>query len=201
MYKEVQAITTQPLLRSMLKMMKFMNATRNAPSILLDSIAVVMRESFNMKKILFGAGCFWGVEETFRKIKGVNETQVGYSGGEKPHPTYQDVCTGETGHAEVVLVEYDPQKISLEELLEQFWQIHDPTSMNKQGPDVGTQYRSAVYFYSVDQKITIDECKAKQQQHHHRPIVTEVAPASSFWRAEEYHQCYLEKNGLGQCQK
>ena len=154
-----------------------------------------------MQKATFGAGCFWGVETAFRQVKGVLSTAVGYSGGTFKEPTYHDVCTGQTGHAEVVEVEYDPSKVSYEELLAVFWNIHDPTTLNRQGPDVGTQYRSAIFFHNPEQEVAAKTSK-EQLQHSGRfkkPIVTELTPASPFYRAEEYHQRYLEKHGQASC--
>jgi len=154
-----------------------------------------------MQKATFGAGCFWGVETAFRQVKGVLSTAVGYSGGTFKDPTYHDVCSGRTGHAEVVEVEYDPSKVSYEELLAVFWNIHDPTTLNRQGPDVGTQYRSAIFFHNPEQEVAAKASK-EQLQHSGRfkkPIVTELTPASPFYRAEEYHQRYLEKHGQASC--
>jgi len=146
---------------------------------------------------MFGAGCFWGVEAAFRKVKGVRETSVGYSGGHFENPTYENVCSGKTGHTEVVQMEYDPDMISYEDLLEIFWKIHDPTTPNQQGPDVGTQYRSAIYFYAATQESAAKRSKEAFQMVgvYQEPIVTEIAPAQKFYRAEEYHQRYLEKGG------
>jgi peptide-methionine (S)-S-oxide reductase len=151
-----------------------------------------------MEKATFGAGCFWGVEATFRKVPGVGSVQVGYAGGVLENPSYEDVCTGTTGHAEVVQVEFDPSSVSYEELLEVFWSCHDPTQLNRQGPDFGTQYRSAIFFHSPDQEAQALESKRKREAsgRHSRPIVTEIVPASEFYPAEEYHQRYLEKRGL-----
>ncbi len=150
-----------------------------------------------MEKATFGAGCFWGVEATFRKVQGVVSTTVGYSGGTFENPTYKDVCSGETGHAEVVQLEYDPTKVSYEDLLDVFWRIHDPTTLNRQGPDVGTQYRSAIFFHTPEQAAVAIASKEKLQKSGHftKPIVTEITPASEFYRAEDYHQRYLEKRG------
>ncbi|MCH7686219.1 MAG: peptide-methionine (S)-S-oxide reductase MsrA [Planctomycetes bacterium] len=147
----------------------------------------------------FGAGCFWGVEAAFRQIQGVTATAVGYLGGTLENPTYQDVCTGSTGHAEVVQVEYDPAQIAYEDLLDVFWKCHDPTTLNRQGPDVGAQYRSAVFFHTPEQEAVALESKEKVQGRFKRPIVTEITPASTFYRAEEYHQQYLEKRGQASC--
>jgi len=154
-----------------------------------------------METATFGAGCFWGVEETFRQIPGVLDTAVGYLGGHTANPTYQDVCTDETGHAEVVQVSYDPAKVSYDQLLNTFWESHDPTTMNRQGPDIGTQYRSAIFFHSQDQERLARASKEKMQLSgkFRRPIVTEITPASSFYRAEDYHQKYLAKRGLSHC--
>lgn len=151
-----------------------------------------------MEKATFGAGCFWGVEAAFRTVKGVLSTTVGYLGGSFKNPTYKDVCSGKTGHAEVVEVEYDPTKVSYEELLGVFWNSHDPTTLNRQGPDVGTQYRSAVFFHSPEQEAAAIASKEKLQScgRYRKPIVTDITPASQFYRAEDYHQQYLEKRGL-----
>ncbi len=149
----------------------------------------------------FGAGCFWGVESTFRKLDGVEETAVGYLGGTIKNPTYEDVCTDSTGHAEVVQVKFDPAKISYVQLLDVFWESHDPTQLNRQGPDVGTQYRSAIFTHSDGQRVIAEESKRKLNESgkFRRPIVTEITPASEFYRAEEYHQQYLAKRGLESC--
>ena len=150
-------------------------------------------------KATFGAGCFWGVEETFAKVPGVMSTQVGYSGGTVENPTYEDVCSGRTGHAEVVEVEYDPEEVSYEKLLEVFWDVHDPTTLNRQGFDIGTQYRSAIYYHSPEQREAAEASKKQLQESGRfaRPVVTEVTHASAFYRAEDYHQRYLEKRRLG----
>ncbi len=147
----------------------------------------------------FGAGCFWGVEVAFRQVPGVNDAAVGYCGGAMENPTYQDVCTGTTGHAEVVEVEFDPEQVSYETLVELFWQCHDPTTLNRQGPDVGTQYRSAIFFHSPEQHQAAETSRTAAQERFPRPIATEITAASTFYRAEEYHQQYLEKRGLGSC--
>ena len=147
----------------------------------------------------FGAGCFWGVEAAFRQIQGVTSTAVGYLGGTVDNPTYQDVCTGSTGHAEVVQVEYDPAQIAYEDLLDVFWKCHDPTTLDRQGPDVGAQYRSAVFFHTPEQEAIVLVSKEKAQDRFKRPIVTEITPASAFYRAEEYHQQYLENRGQASC--
>ena len=154
-----------------------------------------------MKKATFGAGCFWGVEEGFRRVDGVTGTAVGYLGGSLENPSYEDVCTGRTGHAEVVQVEYDPSRVSFERLLEVFWESHDPTTLNRQGPDVGTQYRSAVFFEDDEQEAAALASKERvgASGQFRRPIVTEIARATPFYRAEEYHQQYLAKRGRSSC--
>ena len=154
-----------------------------------------------MQKAAFGAGCFWGVEATFRQVPGVVSTAVGYMGGSLVNPTYKDVCTDRTGHAEVVEVVYDPAKVSYDALLKVFWENHDPTTLNRQGPDVGAQYRSAIFIHSPEQEAAAKASKdvLERSGAYKRPIVTEITPATEFWRAEEYHQQYLEKRGLAQC--
>ncbi|MBI2657486.1 peptide-methionine (S)-S-oxide reductase MsrA [Candidatus Woesearchaeota archaeon] len=149
----------------------------------------------------FAAGCFWGVEAAFRKVKGVVDAIAGYSGGKMENPSYEEVCTDKTGHAEAVQVEYDPSKASYEELLDVFWSSHDPTQLNRQGPDVGTQYRSVIFYHNEKQKETAMKSKEKLQKSgkFSKPIVTEIVPAKKFYRAEEYHQRYLEKRGLFTC--
>jgi peptide-methionine (S)-S-oxide reductase len=149
----------------------------------------------------FAAGCFWGVEAAFRQVEGVLDTAVGYSGGRLENPTYEDVCSGRTGHAETVEVEYDPARVSYEQLLDVFWENHDPTTLNRQGPDVGEQYRSAIFFHTPEQQAAATASKAKLEDSgkYKRPIVTQIQPASKFFRAEEYHQRYLEKHGLAHC--
>jgi len=154
-----------------------------------------------MEKAMFGAGCFWGVEAAFRKVKGVPSTAVGYSGGSFPNPTYEDVCTGRTGHAEVVMVEFDPSQVNYETLLGVLWECHDPTTLNRQGPDIGSQYRSAVFFFNSEQETLAKASKEALQKsgRYARDIVTEVTPASDFYVAEDYHQQYLEKRGSASC--
>jgi peptide-methionine (S)-S-oxide reductase len=152
-----------------------------------------------MEKATFGAGCFWGVESTFRRLPGVQSTQVGYAGGDLNNPTYHDVCTGGTGHAEVVEVSFDPQVISYHDLLEVFWNNHNPTTLNRQGPDVGTQYRSVVFYHSPEQEADARASRDAAQSRFPRPIVTQIVAAPQFWRAEEYHQQYLEKRGVDHC--
>jgi len=154
-----------------------------------------------MAKATFAAGCFWGVEATFRQLPGVISTRVGYIGGNTANPTYKQVCTDTTGHAEGVEIEYDPSKLSYDKLLEVFWENHDPTQLNRQGPDWGKQYRSAIFFHSPEQEA---EAKAsiEQLEKAHRfskPIVTQIVPATTFFEAEDYHQQYLEKKGLASC--
>jgi len=151
-----------------------------------------------MGKATFAAGCFWGVEAVFRQVKGVTSTTVGYTGGSFENPTYEDVCTDKTGHAEAVEVEFDPTQVSYEELLTVFFENHDPTTLNRQGPDVGTQYRSAVFYHAPEQMAAATAMKEKLEKsgHYKKPIVTEITPASKFYRAEEYHQQYLEKRRI-----
>lgn len=151
-----------------------------------------------MERATFGAGCFWGVEAAFRQVKGVISTAAGYSGGTLKDPTYHDVCSGQTGHAEVVQVEYDPSEVSYEELLSVFWDIHDPTTLNRQGPDVGTQYRSAVFIHTPEQETVAKASKGGLQRsgRFNRDIVTEITAASEFYMAEDYHQQYFEKQGI-----
>ena len=154
-----------------------------------------------MAKAIFAAGCFWGVEATFRQLPGVVSTRVGYTGGQRPNPTYKDVCTDRTGHAEAVEVDYDPSKLSYEKLLDVFWENHDPTQLNRQGPDWGTQYRSAIFFTSPAQESAAKASKERLEKsgRYNKPIVTEIVPASTFYEAEDYHQQYLEKRGLASC--
>jgi peptide-methionine (S)-S-oxide reductase len=155
------------------------------------------------EKAIFGAGCFWGVEAAFRAVEGVKEVTSGYSGGHLKNPSYRDVCTDKTGHAEVVQVEYDPSQVSYDELLDVFWNCHNPTTLNRQGPDVGKQYRSAIFFYTPEQESAARASKEKLEQsgRWRAPVVTEITPASDFYPAEEYHQRYLEKRGIsGHCQ-
>lgn len=149
-------------------------------------------------KATFGAGCFWCVEPVFQKLNGVLSTSVGYAGGSHENPTYDDVCSGQTGHAEVVQIEYDPSKISYDELLDTFWNNHDPTTLNRQGPDMGTQYRSLIFFHGPEQEATAKASKEKLENSdkYHKKIVTEIVPASQFYKAEDYHQHYYEKCGL-----
>jgi len=149
----------------------------------------------------FGAGCFWGIEAAFRRVPGVLDAVVGYSGGQTQNPNYQDVCTDTTGHAEVVQVTFDPEKISYDQLLNVFWTIHDPTQVNRQGPDYGKQYRTAIFFHSPEQEAAAKKSKQALEASGklRRPVATEITPAGTFWRAEEYHQRYLEKRGAASC--
>jgi peptide-methionine (S)-S-oxide reductase len=151
------------------------------------------------EKATLGAGCFWGVEATYRRLAGVKSTAVGYMGGKLKNPTYKDVCTDSTGHAEVLEVTFDPAVISYHDILEVFWDNHNPTTLNRQGPDVGAQYRSAIFYHSPEQEAVARASRDAAQARFPRPIVTEIIPATEFWRAEEYHQQYLEKRGLSQC--
>ena len=154
-----------------------------------------------MAKATFAAGCFWGVEATFRQLPGVTATRVGYTGGHMENPTYQDVCTDGTGHAEAVEVDYDPAKVSYDQLLTVFWENHDPTQLNRQGPDWGSQYRSAIFYQDAEQKAAAEASKQKLQDSgaYRKPIVTQILPAVTFYPAEDYHQQYLEKRGLATC--
>ncbi|MDO8480787.1 MAG: peptide-methionine (S)-S-oxide reductase MsrA [Nanoarchaeota archaeon] len=154
-----------------------------------------------MEKATFGGGCFWGVEAAFRKIKGVTSTRVGYMGGQLENPSYEDVCTDSTGHAEVVEVTFDPAALKYEMLLETFWSVHDPTQVDKQGPDFGTQYRSVVFFHSKKQEELVKKSKEELEKlkRFKKPIATEIVQARTFYCAEDYHQQYLEKKGLASC--
>ena len=146
---------------------------------------------------MFGAGCFWGVEYNFSKLEGVKEVLSGYSGGKTSQPTYEQVCSNSTDHAEVVLIEFDESLISYKELLDSFWKKHDPTTLNRQGPDVGSQYRSAIFYFDEEQKNLAQESLNNLQQSLDRKIVTEISKAETFWKAEEYHQKYFEKHNIG----
>ncbi len=163
--------------------------------------ARTMNKTTTVEKATFAAGCFWGVEAAFRQIKGVVSTQVGYTGGRTNDPSYEDVCTDRTGHAEAVEVTYDPSRVKYEDLLHVFWTNHDPTTPNRQGPDVGEQYRSAIFYHSPAQETEAKASKARLESEHRfkRPIVTQILAAGPFYRAEDYHQQYLEKRGLSTC--
>jgi len=154
-----------------------------------------------MAKATFAAGCFWGVEARFQQLPGVTSTAVGYEGGSLSNPSYQQVCTDRTGHAEAVEIDYDPAKITYQRLLDEFFALHDPTQLNRQGPDWGTQYRSVVFYHSPEQKAVAEETIARltAEKKFSKPIVTQVVPAETFWRAEDYHQKYLEKRGALSC--
>ena len=154
-----------------------------------------------MEKATFAAGCFWGVEAAFRELEGVTATRVGYTGGHADDPSYKQVCGGRTGHAEAVEVTYDPARVSYDDLLRVFWEVHDPTQRNRQGPDIGTQYRSAIFYHDPEQEAAARASKERLEQSgvHKRPIVTEIVPAQTFYQAEDYHQQYLEKRGLATC--
>lgn len=158
-------------------------------------------ENSELKEAMFGAGCFWGVQYNFDQIKGVIETEVGYAGGHTQDPTYKEVCTDKTGHAEVVHLRYDSEIVSYDELLKNFWENHDPTTMNRQGPDVGSQYRSIIFYYNNEQKAAAERLKNELNKSgkYRTPVVTEVVPAGTFYKAEEYHQKYFEKTGRKVC--
>jgi peptide-methionine (S)-S-oxide reductase len=158
-------------------------------------------EFYFMAIATLAAGCFWGVEDAFRQVEGVTATTVGYTGGTTENPSYKEVCTGRTGHAEAVEVQFDPAKVSYMQLLGVFWKSHDPTTMNRQGPDVGTQYRSVIFYHDAEQQEQARASKAELENEHvfKRPIVTEIKPAGEFYRAEDYHQQYFEKQGIRSC--
>jgi peptide-methionine (S)-S-oxide reductase len=151
------------------------------------------------KKATFGAGCFWGVEAAFRRLDGVTATEVGYAGGHTDDPSYRDVCSHTTGHAEVVQVTYDPERIPYEQLLATFWAEHDPTQLNRQGPDIGDQYRSVIFVHDDEQRAVAETSRERVQARIPKPVVTQIEPAPTFWPAEDYHQQYLEKRGLAAC--
>jgi len=155
--------------------------------------------SGQLERATFAAGCFWGVEVEFRNTPGVRDAQVGYVGGQTENPTYKEVCGGRTGHAEAVEVTFDPSEVSYDELVDSFWRLHDPTQVNRQGWDMGTQYRSAIFFHSPEQERTAQESMERAQERFRKPIATQIVPAVTFWRAEEYHQQYLVKNGRASC--
>ncbi len=170
--------------------------------IILFALAVAISGAFaeqkeaGMEKAVFAAGCFWGVESIYQQIDGVIDTTVGYVGGKTENPTYKEVCYKDTGHAEAVEIVYDPSKVSYETLLDIFWRAHDPTTLNRQGPDVGSQYRSAVFYYTPEQKAAAEKVKTEAQKKWKKPIVTEISPAATFYPAEDYHQDYLSKKGI-----
>jgi peptide-methionine (S)-S-oxide reductase len=172
-----------------------------AGSIVFCSEGAAHAKEAKMERAIFAAGCFWGVEETFRQVRGVVRTEVGYTGGDMRNPSYEDVCTDRTGHAEAVLVEFNPDEISYDELLDLFWKNHDPTTRNRQGPDVGRQYRSAIFYFNEKQRAIAEASKGalEGRGRFQAPIVTEIAPAGTFWPAEEYHQKYHLKRGGGSC--
>ncbi len=159
------------------------------------SKAASQSKNKNLKSATFAEGCFWGVQDLFDRVKGVKETTAGYTGGTLANPTYEDVCTDKTGHAESVLIKYDPKEITYEELLDVFFMSHDPTEINRQGPDEGTQYRSVIFYHDEEQKRLAEEAKAKYQKGYARPIATQIVPAADFYPAEEYHQKYDQKHG------
>ena len=165
----------------------------------IENVGGTVVEAFDgpTEKATFGAGCFWKPEMEFRAVDGVVETAVGYEGGHVEHPSYEQVCTGRTGHAEVVQVTYDPERVSYDELLNLFWDMHDPTQVNRQGPDVGDQYRTVIFTHTPEQVAAAAASKEQQEASHRRPIATLIEPATGFWRAEEYHQCYLEQRRSG----
>ena len=177
------------------------SATEGAAKTSTERSAAADQETNTMEKATFGAGCFWGVEAAFRQIKGVVGTAVGYAGGDVEQPTYRDVCNGNTGHAEVVQVEYDPSQVSYNDLLKVFWENHDPTQVNRQGPDIGDQYRTVIFYHNENQKASAEASKKALTEagDYNRPIATTIEPAPTFWVAEDYHQQYLEKRGLSSC--
>jgi peptide-methionine (S)-S-oxide reductase len=162
-----------------------------------ESEGAMAESAGRTEKATFGAGCFWQPEMAFRDLDGIVDTAVGYEGGHVDNPTYEQVCTGTTGHAEVTQVTFDPERISYEKLLEKFWRMHDPTQGDRQGPDVGNQYRSVIFFHSPEQQAAAEESRERAQERTSRPITTSIEPATGFWRAEEYHQCYLQKRQEG----
>jgi len=155
-----------------------------------------MKEGVEMDTAVFAAGCFWGVESVFQEIGGVVDTTVGYTGGRSENPTYKEICYKNTGHAEAIEIVYDPARVTYEKLLELFWRMHDPTTMNRQGPDVGTQYRSAVFYYSPEQKAAAEQLKVESQGRWKQPIVTEIVAGGTFYPAEDYHQNYFKNRGI-----
>jgi len=170
----------------------------NAVALKLAEFAFSQKDNPTLQKAAFAAGCFWGVEAAFQQVKGVVSTAVGYMGGKKENPTYEDVCTDKTGHAETLLIEYDPDTVTYDYLLDVFWSIHDPTTLNRQGPDVGSQYRSVIFYFTPEQERAALASKKKLQdsKKYKKPIVTEIIPAGEFFKAEDYHQKYFEKRGM-----
>jgi len=170
-------------------------------SVLLAGVVSAEEGGVKIEKATFAAGCFWGVESAFRQMVGVVDTQVGYIGGDLAYPTYKAVCTGTTGHAEAIEIAFDPEKVSYTKLLELFFKMHDPTLINRQGPDIGTQYRSAIFYHSSEQKAASEAAKAALDKSgkYKKPVATQILPATQFYRAEEYHQRYFEKNGGPAC--
>jgi peptide-methionine (S)-S-oxide reductase len=180
----------------------FLGSCRPADAPETASQPVEIPEDTTMATATFAAGCFWGVEDTFRGVPGVSNVTVGYTGGHTENPSYEQVCSHTTGHAEAVLVQYDPDEVSYEDLLDTFWSCHDPTQLNRQGPDVGSQYRSAIFYHTPEQREAAERSKRALEAADAfggRPIATEITEASTFWRAEEYHQRYLEKRGRSRC--
>ncbi len=170
-------------------------------SLLIAGAALAEEGAVKTEKATFAAGCFWGVESAFRQVNGVIDTQVGYTGGKTGKPTYKEVCTDTTGHAEAIEITFDPDKVSYRTLVGLFFKMHDPTQVNRQGPDVGTQYRSAVFYHSPEQKVAAEATKAALEKSgkYKKPVATQILPAGPFYRAEEYHQRYFEKNGGPAC--
>jgi peptide-methionine (S)-S-oxide reductase len=177
------------------------SAVKESAVAMADRRGEAMMAERTTEKATFAAGCFWGVEAAFRNIDGIISTQVGYTGGKSENPTYQEVCTDRTGHAEAVEITYDASKVSYEDLLKVFWEIHDPTQLNRQGPDMGTQYRSAIFYHNAEQEAEARKSKQGMEQsgRYDRKIVTGILPVTRFYRAEEYHQQYYEKRGGGGC--
>ena len=164
-----------------------------------NSLSIRFKPYAQLQKATFGAGCFWSVEKLFKEIKGVYLASVGYMGGDTDKPTYKEVCSGTSNHAEVVDIYFNAEEVSYNTLLDLFWRNHNPTTLNRQGPDNGTQYRSVIFYHNEQQKMETEQSKKQQQQHFNNKIVTQIVPASTFYRAEEYHQNYLNKNNLGSC--
>ena len=203
--RRVVLIGTGLALSSVLLLVRFILADQAAPTRAggapVKGYTAGSKGAKKLEKAYFAAGCFWGVEQAFRQVKGVKATAVGYMGGRTRNPTYEQVCSHTTGHAETVQVEYDPSQVSYDSLLKVFWENHDPTQVDRQGPDFGKQYRSAIFYVTPEQKAAAEASKKKLEASgkYKRPIATEIDPALTFWRAEEYHQQYLEKRGLAGC--